>query len=982
MITSSYSEYQEYTAKVSSSITPYPGTPEITPTTVKVRLTAKDLLNPKSSQSLEKEYPDSYSYVAGHTSSGENSRKEQGWTEVPYKSIPEAGGMVRNALLSGSYGELKKLKVDSEVNAETISTSWSASIGENLHVGNAVGIAGYLQLGDSGNLAPGAAGPGQEITASSADNSEGIPDLRLVVLGGTHLSGSASVSGPLKAHKDIQCSRTVWAKHLISTDYSEIGGNLTVSGTTTTRNLQVDETASVDRLEVATTASTKYLRVENDALISGRTHTTDLLVEETLETIGETILRDTLSVEGPATFQDDVKAEQDLYVDGTAYISGNAVVTSSLIVLGSASFDGDTNFENDVHFLKSVTIDEDLIVNGTASYLNVQDLYVKDNSITVASGAISHEAANGAGFDIDGADVEFRYTSSTDTMGLNKGLDIYGDESVQGELNVDGEANFESDAHVRGDLEVGERIYGAESYVTNSYVKEDLNVDGTITANALTASSIFVHSASVFARDLNVWRGTYTGYLSSFYSSSLSGSIILSGSTRISGSLGIQSASIEKETVVSSSIQNLDVENLNVSGAISGTFYGDGSHLTNITASIGSSSTWKTYVDFEAENFQRVTHPFKTTDVFVQVYRWDDPNFHPDIDDKTSFSSPATLLTNATIKIIDTESIDIGYAEAVNGYVVISDAGMMITGSIDVFDVTTDRAEYDIDDPTSIYRFTHKLGTENVIVTVYQYADIHDGLGTVAPVQILPEQLSIPDKNHIDIVFGRAPISGYIVIAKAGHVIKAFDISSAIEDWNIHYGTEGNWTANSFTAVTAAAETVVAQDYVDAPRVGNKETGPQYYYSQSWESYLEFTSGSIDGYIKDINAGGIPDTRIVSRLDSDGNLKIRGSLITNETFETSDIRKKKDIEPLEDALYNLEQIKGVRFKWRDSDEPSIGVIAQDLQTIYPELTREVENLDGEEQLTVNYNGLIGVLIEAIKELSTRVKELERQNENR
>ena len=840
MITSSYLEYQEYTSSVSSSITPYPGTPKVTPTEPKDRQFAKDLLNPSSSQSLEKEYPDNYSYVASHTSSGANSRKEQGWTEVQYKADPKAGGMVRNALLSGSYGELKKLKVDSEVNAETITTSWSASIGENLRVGNNAGVAGYLNLGNTASLATGSSLPGQDPTRSFAPNSEGVSDLRLIV------SDSALVQ-----------------KNLYVKENASVSGNLAVEGDT---DFDGD------------------LQVQGNAGISG-----------SLKVSGSAWFYENLSVEHSAS-------AKNLTVEETGTFK-------NIVVQNTASLHQLNNL-GDAHFTQNVVIDKNLVVHGTTTTLDTEELTVKDKSITVAASASTPAEANGAGIDIAGAGVEFRYSSSTDTMGLNKGLDIYGNERISGDLDVEGTGRFEN-----------------------------------LTSNNTQ----------------------------------------LSGSTQVSGTLSVTgSTNLENTYISSASVKDLHVLDggIRSEGPISGTFYGDGSHLTGIAASIASSSVWKTYLDFEAENYQRVTHPFKTTDVFVQVYRWDDPDFHPDIDDKTSFSSPATLITNATIKIIDTESVDIGYAEAINGYAVIADAGMLITGSIDVFSVTTDRAEYEITDPDAIYRFSHKLGTENIIATFYQYADIHDGTGTVNPVQIIPEQLSIPDKNHIDVVFGRAPITGYVVIAKAGHVIKAFDISEAIEDWNIHYGTEGNWTANSFTATTHSAEVAIVQDYIDTPKIGNRETGPQYIHSQSWESYIEFNSASVDTYIKDIKASGIPDTRIVSNLDSDGNLKIRGSLYTNEPFTTSDIRRKENIKSLENALERLEQIRGVRFNWKDSKQPSIGVVAQEVETIYPELTRVTENLDGEEQLTVNYNGLIGVLIEAVKELSTRVKELEKQNENR
>jgi hypothetical protein len=62
-------------------------------------------------------------------------------------------------------------------------------------------------------------------------------------------------------------------------------------------------------------------------------------------------------------------------------------------------------------------------------------------------------------------------------------------------------------------------------------------------------------------------------------------------------------------------------------------------------------------------------------------------------------------------------------------------------------------------------------------------------------------------------------------------------------------------------------------------------------------------------------------------------------------------------------------MRGVKFNWKESGSPSYGVIAQELLEVLPELVH------GENPKTVNYNGIIGVLIEAIKELKAEIEEL-------
>lgn len=89
---------------------------------------------------------------------------------------------------------------------------------------------------------------------------------------------------------------------------------------------------------------------------------------------------------------------------------------------------------------------------------------------------------------------------------------------------------------------------------------------------------------------------------------------------------------------------------------------------------------------------------------------------------------------------------------------------------------------------------------------------------------------------------------------------------------------------------------------------------------------------------------------------------------------TSDLKLKENVVTVNNALLKVEQLRGVKFDWKENHKPSYGVIAQELEQVLPEL---VSNTDPK---TVNYNGIIGVLIEAIKELKAEVEEL-KSNQN-
>ena len=81
----------------------------------------------------------------------------------------------------------------------------------------------------------------------------------------------------------------------------------------------------------------------------------------------------------------------------------------------------------------------------------------------------------------------------------------------------------------------------------------------------------------------------------------------------------------------------------------------------------------------------------------------------------------------------------------------------------------------------------------------------------------------------------------------------------------------------------------------------------------------------------------------------------------------SDINLKENVRVVENALDIVSQLDGVRFDWKSTGAPSIGVIAQELEKVLPELVATTD----EGTKTVNYNGIIGVLIQAIKELNQK-----------
>jgi hypothetical protein len=90
---------------------------------------------------------------------------------------------------------------------------------------------------------------------------------------------------------------------------------------------------------------------------------------------------------------------------------------------------------------------------------------------------------------------------------------------------------------------------------------------------------------------------------------------------------------------------------------------------------------------------------------------------------------------------------------------------------------------------------------------------------------------------------------------------------------------------------------------------------------------------------------------------------------------TSDRNLKTDIRPVEGASELVGKLEGVHFAWKENGKETIGVIAQQIEEHLPQLV-----YDGEEYKSVNYNGLVGVLIEAVKEQGAQIAALKAEIE--
>ena len=148
--------------------------------------------------------------------------------------------------------------------------------------------------------------------------------------------------------------------------------------------------------------------------------------------------------------------------------------------------------------------------------------------------------------------------------------------------------------------------------------------------------------------------------------------------------------------------------------------------------------------------------------------------------------------------------------------------------------------------------------------------------------------------------------------------------------------------------------------------------------------WLDGVNGDLSGGdywgLQAVNGGGsfrikrAGSTKVI--VDSSGNMEISGSLTEN-----SDIRLKENIEAIPNALSKVNQMRGVHFNKKGSDKKLVGMIADEVEKIIPELVTtatekgelDTEALDNLKSL--RYSNMVAVLVEAVKELSAEVEAL-------
>jgi putative lipoic acid-binding regulatory protein len=280
------------------------------------------------------------------------------------------------------------------------------------------------------------------------------------------------------------------------------------------------------------------------------------------------------------------------------------------------------------------------------------------------------------------------------------------------------------------------------------------------------------------------------------------------------------------------------------------------------------------------------------------------------------------------------------------------------------------------------------------------------------------------NQNNFPIeIFGNSGSDAGMIFHISGVYAGYFGLSQSVNDltwggWSVGTGTEHRiYHSGNVGSLTIDADELKSNKTIEADqgitflRTNRADSGINWYNGSytAWQEYMAsagatgcgpngnvtapsgqgVTSWALRSYIENVSGYGwtwesgsasqTSGTVMMGLNSATGNLSVSGTVTAN-----SDKRIKKNIVTIESALDKVLKLRGVTYQRTDIEDDKVlmGVVAQEVEQIIPEVVSLGDPDDPDSIKSVSYGNMVGVLIEAIKEQQLQIDELKKQIESK
>lgn len=828
---------------------------------------------------------------------------------------------------------------------------WNLGYINQLFVGSGSGSGGILPVG--------AAGAGVTIGDSTSGNAFQRLHVIDAYANGNVVVGNASTNGSITVYNGVN------TRNITANGESNFGiiSNVTITGGVNNQSITTDGAGNLSyatRLSAVTTTAGQGLSGGGTVTASGTT-TTGTTTINVGQGYGISVSANEVAVNNTQ-----IQAQANIAISNNTTDNLTEGTTNLYYTNARANAAIANVFASDVTLSQDLTVSGDLFVNGTQTILNTATLNVEDLNITVGNAATSSAAADGSGITFGNYSGNATLTWSHGSSRLQVNKPFYTSGGFVGNLTGDvtgavtGTVSSLSN-HDTGNLTEGSNLYYTDGRVDARIAVAQLSDLANVTYSSPSANTVLTWNGSnwiaqaqasgitelVNLFDVNGGASASTGQvLSKLANGEFGFGTVSSTNNYLTGlsfntTTGILTAT---RSGLSDVTVDLDGKYFPYTALTSGTGISvSGATITNTapdqTVSLtgsGATSVSGTYPNFTINSTDTNT-TYTSSDFTVtslsgypggtsQFLRADGSFATPPDNQGVTSVAAGTGLSGGTITTTGTISL--------------STAGI----------------------GAGTYGNTGN-GTKIDTITV-------DAYGRITAVATGPTGTVTSDTNYYTNSASFNTSTGVISFSGAGgQPGYSVDIDGRFLTSETYTGTVTSVSGQNGISGTVTTSGSLTLDSDLRSHV--------YYIGQDTNDYIHVNTTVIDFYL---------DGALDMRLENDGDLHVDGDVVAF-SGTTSDERLKENITPIENALTKIYNMRGVEFDWSATSrkgQHDIGVIAQEVEDIIPEVVREKELSVGEFAdnpqtfKVVDYDKLSAVLIEAIKEQQDLINNLQKQ----